>query len=126
MLSKATYWPAPESSAALDLSRRPYELHARAPDDGRSQIDRAFFHAVYITEHGSVAEARLTEPLIAIYAAHRVWLAIPSATREQRSATGEALQAILTAMHDEPRHGGSSSKAVVVDVKGLEPLTSRV
>ncbi|WP_425453026.1 recombinase family protein [Calidifontibacter indicus] len=113
-------------TASLDLSRRPYELYARATDDGRSQINRAFFHALYITEHGSVAEARLTEPFIAIFAAHRVWLAIPSATRKQRSAIGEALQASLTAMDDDPRHGEGSSKTVMVDVKGLEPLTSRV
>lgn len=68
-------------TSTIDLSRDPQTLYRDATDEARGQINQAFFRTLYLDNHGSVAEAVLTDPFMAVHDAHRAWLKLTTPSR---------------------------------------------
>ncbi len=129
----------------------PHQLYATATDDARGLLNKALFHALYLSDHGVVTDAEPSELLAPIQRSQHEWRRLsaeteatpetsaskPSSsttkpatrrsqaqTRKQRSVFDEALRAMFP---DAVEPGidvvNGSSTAIMVELRGLEPLT---
>ena len=140
--------------SVLDACRDPQQLYASATDDARGLLNKSFFHALYLSDHGVVADTHLSELFAPIQASQREWRRLNGSSgheafssregvdqaedgtssgeqatsqahqRKQRSVLDEALRVIL----DHSAEPGlelvkGSSTAIMVELRGLEPLT---
>jgi site-specific DNA recombinase len=127
---------------ALDMCSDPHRFYNDATDEARGHINRAFYEVLYIDEHGDVTDSQMTQPFLELHETHRHWLDLtnddnrarnrrsagltntPHPQRKQRSVIHEAL---LRNQSPGPNHGidyvNGSSKAIMVELRGFEPLT---
>lgn len=118
------------------------DLYNKTTDDVRTQLNQVFFKALYLDAHREPDQAIVNDPFLTILDLHREWAVIEAKAgivqgSNERTRKGQKYASVpkaLLAWDDrnrstEPRDVQDvigSSRAVLVDAKGLEPLTSRV
>lgn len=117
----------------LDLLTDVRALHLASSDQIRRELKQAVFNNLYIA-HDQVIGDDVKEPLDEILAAHRGWTSLTASTGRDRSRQRETAEngglsevntvglceAIFSGIYDD----GDSSKPLMVDLRGFEPLTS--
>jgi site-specific DNA recombinase len=113
----------------LRLVHRPAELYRHATEDGRRDLNQAFFERLYLDDH-NVVDAVLTDTVIELTAADRRYAELrpnaPSrmeATREpgnEGEPSGDNRSVSLADVFSPV----GSSKTIMVEVTGFEPATS--
>ncbi len=111
---------------ALDLAAQPQDLYRRAPDDVRRQMNQTFYERFYIDGPGVVIDVVLNPPFNDLHAAARASVQMKA---RARPTTDPAVEATPSRARSLTRTNGGillavgSSKAVVVELRGFEPLT---
>ncbi len=118
--------------AALDLTRDPTALYEQAPDSTRQRLNQAFYRALYIDEHSTVQGGVLTDLFAELHGGIPAWMEQQRGSKSQRrerprhagtlSATVPSRPPDAVTIADLFRVSGSS-KTVMVELRGLEPLT---
>ncbi|GAA1760308.1 recombinase family protein [Nostocoides vanveenii] len=123
----------------IDLCRDPGTLYARAVDNARAQINKAFFTALHVDAYGDIQDAIWTEPFADLRAVHQAWLqcaplASPAGKPTKAAHTGlSRLElALLAAQADDGPYkrnhrpsvdlAGGSNSLFMVELRGFEPL----
>ena len=106
--------------AALKLLDNPYELYRQAGPAGRRLLNQAIFLKLYVDAY-EVTDAKLASPFAELLGAQRQLGQVGYHRGNGTEAETSDDRAILlvTALS-----GGGSSKKAMVDLRGLEPLTS--
>ena len=108
--------------AALDLLTRPQELYRTAPDDARKKLNRAVFNRLYLDTHDrtpTTAQDSLSEPYASLVHTSRALSGSEQRSAEPLDETTKHRSGLLaTALS-----GGCASKAAMVELRGIEPLT---
>jgi site-specific DNA recombinase len=98
--------------AALELLDRPRELYRAAPDDGRKKLNKALFNRLYL-------DAEDRTPTTTRHDLIEPYASLVDATRGTHDGPKTHLGGLLaTALQ-----GGCASKAAMVELRGIEPLT---
>jgi len=110
--------------AALELLRDPQELYRQADGQTRRMLNQAFFQQLYI-EGPEVTEEEFAEPFDELlYTRHRPrYRQRPDTTKAGRMRTGLRGGDTRSGLLEAALAGGGSSKTLMVELRGLEPLT---
>lgn len=97
-------------------------LYLRADDDARQRINNALFEALYINDHGDVADDVPSVPLRTLREA-RLLAQAPAPLRTRQFNRDPHAELLLE--RETPAHGlgGGSSNYHLVELRGFEPLT---
>ena len=118
--------------AAVTLTRDPEALYVAVEDKTRRSINETFFECFFIDEYGSAARAVRRPPFSDFPAAERVYFArLDARPREQavshvRTTADRVVikgTATVTPTLADVDLVGGSSKTVLVELRGFEPLT---
>ena len=113
---------------ALDLLKNPARLYREAADESRRLLNLTFYERLWIDDHG-VAREVLNPPFEELHEARRVYHRAKSGNGQVKIATddsvGHANSASRTKIGLLPDLllVRDSSRAVMVELRGLEPLT---
>ena len=117
-------------TAALDLLDNPQELYRQTTDSVRRQLNQVFFDKLYL-DADEVTDDRLAEPFNDFlyprtWSRRRVIHTRIHKIGTPNGATLDAARGMNTgaALLDRIARGEGSSKATIVELRGLEPLTS--
>lgn len=111
---------------AIALCETAHDLYTNAPDQARSLVLQGLFHTLYVDEHADITDAApnaIITDLINTLSAHRH---LPEQKQNPHPKGEGSDRPALSNLLGGISHATGSSKRVLVDVKGLEPLTSRV
>jgi site-specific DNA recombinase len=106
--------------AALELLDRPRDLYDTATGEARKMLNKAIFTRLYLDStdrRPTATAAALSEPFASLIHATRTTTGIKTDPPEQ--ATTKHLSGLLTSA----LAGQSASKAAMVELRGIEPLT---
>jgi site-specific DNA recombinase len=113
--------------AALELLDRPRDLYHAAPDDARKILNKAIFTRLYLDSADrlpSATAARLSEPFASLVHATRTTNGTRTPpTPTDADAPEEATTKHLGDLIACALAGQSASKAAMVELTGLEPVT---
>jgi hypothetical protein len=117
-------------TAALDLLDNPQELYRQTTDPVRRQLNQVFFDKLYL-DTDEVTDDRLSEPFNDFLYPRSLLRQRAIHTRPRRIGTksgatwGDAERMSAgAALLDRIARGEGSSQATMVELRGLEPLTS--
>ena len=104
---------------ALELLERPRDLYDAADDEARKMLNRAIFTRLYLDStdrQPTATTATLSEPFASLIHATRV-------TQGHQHPTAEGPTKHLSSLLATALAGQSASKAAMVELTGLEPVT---
>jgi site-specific DNA recombinase len=110
--------------AAVELLARPHDLYNTATDEARKMLNKAIFTRLYLDStdrQPTATTATLSEPFASLVHATRTTNG--TKTPQTATATEEATTNHLGELLTTALAGQSASKAAMVELRGIEPLT---